>query len=111
MFQSLKGLQPKWNNHHYMIESWYTHVSIPKRVTAKVERVLGNLGSGITAKFQSLKGLQPKWNGMAFSYRDSSLSVSIPKRVTAKVELAGDKAVETVSQFQSLKGLQPKWNC
>ena len=59
-------------------------VSIPKRVTAKVEHlepVTGNLNEA----FQSLKGLQPKWN----QWRDrdsSSSSVSIPKRVTAKVE-------------------------
>ena len=61
-------------------------VSIPKRVSAKVE-LLGTLVLGFVVLFQSLKGFQPKWNvgrdGLGVQ-RDSV--VSIPKRVSAKVE-------------------------
>mgnify|MGYP001788376609 CR=1 FL=1 len=60
-------------------------VSIPKRVSAKVERVFDSFGR-LDFKFQSLKGFQPKWN----------------------LEQIG--VGEKISPFQSLKGFQPKWN-
>ncbi len=37
-------------------------VSIPKRVTAKVELLGGLLIVFVGVLFQSLRGLQPKWN-------------------------------------------------
>ncbi len=61
-FQSLKGLQPKWNVYLILFVRPPIVVSIPKRVTAKVEQE------------RRVIGIAP-------------LSVSIPKRVTAKVEL------------------------
>ena len=60
-------------------------VSIPKRVTAKVE-----LNSYFMSNYQQ--------------------SVSIPKRVTAKVEHHNLFFCLILMLFQSLKGLQPKWN-
>ena len=59
-------------------------VSIPKRVTAKVEPVSESLRLPFS-RFQSLKGLQPKWNDSR-KISEAIDRVSIPKRVTAKVE-------------------------
>ena len=60
-------------------------VSIPKRVSAKVEQ--GNLFEmAPTVQFQSLKGFQPKWNSFDFFHTITNV------------------------MFQSLKGFQPKWN-
>ena len=61
MFQSLKGFQPKWNNH--------CHGCVCN-----------------DSAFQSLKGFQPKWNEWLNNYIPGQRSVSIPKRVSAKVE-------------------------
>ena len=110
-FQSLKGLQPKWNPVIRAKVLASERVSIPKRVTAKVE-LWGTLScSDITSLFQSLKGLQPKWNVVP-DWMPVKWAVSIPKRVTAKVEQARqeDKLMVQYGSFQSLKGLQPKWN-
>ena len=60
-------------------------VSIPKRVSAKVELILDALKM-LKIPFQSLKGFQPKWNETEQG-SDSSKGVSIPKRVSVKVEL------------------------
>ena len=60
-FQSLKGFQPRWNLSEVLVAFEQSDVSIPKRVSAKVE-------PGI------LKG------SVIFG------RVSIPKRVSAKVE-------------------------
>ena len=136
MFQSLKGLQPKWNVKGQGISTTCKRiVSIPKRVTAKVERGWFPTVHSQERRFQSLKGLQPKWNNMDRLYLTANDWVSIPKRVTAKVELS-EFALATQTDyvsipkrvtakveprsnqhphpqkplFQSLKGLQPKWN-
>ncbi len=132
MFQSLKGLQPKWNIDPKTTEVLQL-VSIPKRVTAKVEleaigcdefQQLVSIPKRVTAKvehrlitrgfapapFQSLKGLQPKWN-VAINLGSLAIEiVSIPKRVTAKVERIMEASICNNLLFQSLKGLQPKWN-
>ena len=108
-FQSLKGLQPKWN--HYL--------AIANRGTAGFQSLKGLQpkwnGPTLRARlvpigFQSLKGLQPKWNAFSHAVKSSICSVSIPKRVTAKVELKLQLFWCDRSTFQSLKGLQPKWN-
>ena len=65
--------------------SLFKEVSIPKRVSAKVERRV-DFALVQSLPFQSLKGFQPKWNIAYF------LS---PKHS---------------AEFQSLKGFQPKWN-
>ena len=63
----------------------WSAVSIPKRVSAKVEpNFLSRISS--LGQFQSLKGFQPKWN---------------PKNGE------DDKGYKS---FQSLKGFQPKWD-
>ena len=59
-------------------------VSIPKRVSAKVER-WQRICSDDIMMFQSLKGFQPKWNHSVVKIEDLHV-VSIPKRVSAKVE-------------------------
>ena len=61
-------------------------VSIPKRVTAKVERPMDGYVEILESLFQSLKGLQPKWNPRLSTALRLFVDVSIPKRVTAKVE-------------------------
>ena len=62
-------------------------VSIPKRVSAKVEP------------------------SALMDRQRFPLGVSIPKRVSAKVELgAAIGGATTAIGFQSLKGFQPKWN-
>ena len=66
-----------------------TQVSIPKRVSAKVER----------ERFDALT-----------EDADDDDEVSIPKRVSAKVELSKQCPDTRVCRFQSLKGFQPKWN-
>ena len=60
-------------------------VSIPKRVSAKVEPSM--LAAGFYMQ-----------------------NVSIPKRVSAKVELHLNLHTVNDFRFQSLKGFQPKWN-
>ena len=37
-------------------------VSIPKRVSAKVEHAVEEIGTDGLFRFQSLKGFQPRWN-------------------------------------------------
>ena len=64
----------------------YVQVSIPKRVSAKVERPIGTLPKKLY-RFQSLKGFQPKWNITDRLTLCGHSQVSIPKRVSAKVEL------------------------
>ena len=58
-------------------------VSIPKRVSAKVEH-----------QQRQVYPIQ--------------CQVSIPKRVSAKVEPSGTREYLQINQFQSLKGFQPK---
>ena len=62
-------------------------VSIPKRVSAKVELNVLRTWS-LSLQFQSLKGFQPKWNvePSGFAVTPWINRVSIPKRVSAKVE-------------------------
>ena len=97
--------------HHYRRDHGnYRNVSIPKRVSAKVEPLLPVvLGPGIST-FQSLKGFQPKWNLSRISAIGLMGHVSIPKRVSAKVEPGGATGGGAGGAFQSLKGFQPKWN-
>ena len=135
MFQSLKGFQPKWNSpllsRKFMIDlvsipkrvsakvepgasqiiRMPSSVSIPKRVSAKVEPNWASSPHGLIA-FQSLKGFQPKWNSPSPSPSPSptgdgfqSLKGFQPKWNAAKPP----KPVIMVV-FQSLKGFQPKWN-
>ncbi len=50
-FQSLKGLQPKWNASTTQFSGGDPGVSIPKRVTAKVERSRDSLSLPPTRSF------------------------------------------------------------
>ena len=84
-FQSLKGFQPKWNCRCDHVAVSPDLVSIPKRVSAKVQH------REVALRTQQV--------------------VSIPKRVSAKVERSGlTSQTHGASAFQSLKGFQPKWN-
>ena len=85
LFQSLKGFQPKWNASNVSDPRYFAHVSIPKRVSAKVEQVTF-LDLVFFTLFQSLKGFQPKWNDKFVEELGPKEPVSIPKRVSAKVE-------------------------
>jgi hypothetical protein len=110
-FQSLKGFQPKWNDLEIEGETEDESVSIPKRVSAKVERLIHDEPDRVYAhRFQSLKGFQPKWNPSALLEEGTLSSVSIPKRVSAKVEPYSPARKSIADMFQSLKGFQPKWN-
>ena len=85
-FQSLKGFQPKWNPPEKIGSIASNIVSIPKRVSAKVELAATSVQTFASGSFQSLKGFQPKWNQTALP------------------------ALAYSAVFQSLKGFQPKWN-
>ena len=85
-------------------------VSIPKRVSAKVEHTLAlprhpqhhvSIPKRVSAKVEH-RGLQ---------LFDPDGLVSIPKRVSAKVEPAISWGrYSGIDRFQSLKGFQPRWN-
>ena len=85
-FQSLKGFQPRWNNDIHSVECIRELVSIPKRVSAKVEPTTQSTIARRSLLFQSLKGFQPRWNDALVFLQKSIQPVSIPKRVSAKVE-------------------------
>ncbi len=84
-FQSLKGLQPKWNVVSATAADAGDSVSIPKRVTAKVE--LGNTKTKEKSNVVSIpKRVTAKVERVGLNPLREVRSVSIPKRVTAKVE-------------------------
>ena len=86
MFQSLKGFQPKWNRVFYQGIPAVVCVSIPKRVSAKVEH--GGREAFVDKGQVSIpKRVSAKVEHIPDDEIGILQGVSIPKRVSAKVEL------------------------